>query len=166
MKTTPLETEPATAPIVVECDLPHPPSQVWRALTEQDLLGAWLLPNTLRPEAGTRFSFQEPGCSRPIDCEVLDVEPHRTLRWRQTEQGDSSSDWRPVDSVVTIELTVRADGGTHLRLVHDEFTIAGQRTIATTACATVIPLNFAKARRHVATRARAVQSVYQLRRAA
>jgi len=32
------ENPPAMEPIVVECDLPYPPAQVWRALTEQDLL--------------------------------------------------------------------------------------------------------------------------------
>src|SRR3981189_1443756 len=80
-------TPPATEPIVFECDLPHSPALVWRALTDRDLLGAWLLPNDMRPEVGARFSFerpdQQPGYS--IECEVLEVEPNRTLQWRQTE---------------------------------------------------------------------------------
>lgn len=108
MKATPSATEPVIEPIVVECDLPHPPAQVWRALTEPALLGQWL---------------QDPGRS-PIDHQVLEAEPNRKLRWRQTEDGDAGSGWRPVESVVTIELTVRTDGGTHLRLVHDGFRIA------------------------------------------
>jgi uncharacterized protein YndB with AHSA1/START domain len=112
-------TPPATEPIVFECDLPHSPALVWRALTDRDLLGAWLLPNDMRPEVSARFSFeradQQPGYS--IECEVLEVEPNRTLQWRQTEAGDPESGWRSVTSVVTIELTDNAAGGTHLRVV-------------------------------------------------
>jgi len=32
--------------------LKHQPDKVWRALTEQGLLSAWLLPNDMRPEVG------------------------------------------------------------------------------------------------------------------
>jgi uncharacterized protein YndB with AHSA1/START domain len=139
-------TPPATEPIVFECDLPHSPALVWRALTDRDLLGAWLLPNDMRPEVGARFSFeradQRPGYS--IDCEVLEVEPNRTLQWRQTEAGDPESGWRSVTSVVTIELTDNAAGGTHLRLVHGEFTLVSaalnEPLTATKASATVIRL--------------------------
>jgi uncharacterized protein YndB with AHSA1/START domain len=44
--------------IVVECDLPEPPEKVWRALTVPELLAAWLMPNDIRAEVGSRFSFQ------------------------------------------------------------------------------------------------------------
>jgi uncharacterized protein YndB with AHSA1/START domain len=145
------ETPPATEPIVVECDLPHPPAQVWRALTEQDLLGAWLMPNDLRPEAGARFRFQPEGReagSGSIDCEVLEAEPHRMLRWRQSEAAPSDSVGHSIDSVVTVELTVRPDGGTHLRLVHDAFTVvaskAQRRSVVPRASATIIPLKFGR----------------------
>jgi uncharacterized protein YndB with AHSA1/START domain len=139
-------TAPATEPIVLECDLPHSPALVWRALTERDLLGAWLLPNDLRPEVGARFSFARADrqVGEPIDCEVLEVEPNRILRWRQTEDGDADSGWRPVTSVVSIELTDNAAGGTHLRLVHGEFTAtasaANQPLPALKACASVTAL--------------------------
>ena len=116
----------ANEPIVVECDLPQSPELVWRALTERELLSAWLLPNDMRPEVGARFSFASP--ERPcgaesIDCEVLEVEPNRTLRWRQTEDGNADSGWHDVTSVVSIELTHTADGGTHLRLEHGDFAV-------------------------------------------
>ena len=119
-------TPPTTEPIVFECDLPQVPALVWRALTERDLLSAWLLPNDLHPEVGSRFSFAS-GNGQPderIDCEVLEVEPNRTLRWRKTEDGNADSGWQPVTSVVSIELTENTGGGTHLRLVHDEFELA------------------------------------------
>jgi uncharacterized protein YndB with AHSA1/START domain len=161
-------TPPATEPIVFECELPHSPALVWRALTEQDLLGAWLLPNDLRPEVGARFSFeradQQLGCF--IDCEVLEVEPNRTLQWRQTEDGDPDSGWRSLTSVVTIELTDNAAGGTHLRLVHGEFTIASavlnEPLPAPKASNTVTPL-----RSPSSTKARKPGDIVcQLRRAA
>ncbi|MDB6160370.1 MAG: ATPase [Gammaproteobacteria bacterium] len=161
-------TPPATEPIVFECDLPHSPALVWRALTDRDLLGAWLLPNDMRPEVGARFSFeradQQPGYS--IDCEVLEVEPNRTLRWRQTEAGDPESGWRSVTSVVTIELTDNAAGGTHLRLVHGEFTLVSaalyEPLTAPKASATVI-----RWRSLSSTKARNLGDIVcQLRRAA
>jgi len=161
MKETPAATERparespagATEPIVVECDLPHPPAQVWRALTEQDLLGAWLMPNDLRPETGARFRFQPEGGdagSGSIECEVLDAEPHRMLRWRQSEATPSDPVGHSIDSVVTVELTVRPDGGTHLRLIHDAFTVVAirsqRRSVGPRACATIIPLTFGRSR--------------------
>jgi uncharacterized protein YndB with AHSA1/START domain len=160
-------TAPTSEPIVLECDLPHAPELVWRALTEPDLLGAWLLPNDLRPEVGARFSFgrADGRLGEPIDCEVLEVEPNRTLRWRQTEDGDADSQWRPVTSVVTIELTDNAAGGTHLRLLHGEFTVgaaaANEPLTAPNACASVTPLRSRGSKvRHVA------DITGQLRRAA
>jgi uncharacterized protein YndB with AHSA1/START domain len=133
--------------VVVECDLPEPPEKVWRALTEKDLLGAWLMPNDMRPEVGARFHFQpgreDGGGGSLIDCEVLEAEPHRTLRWRQRESGNSAADGQSVESVVTIELVARPEGGTHLRLVHDGFEIVSREqaepSFAPEACATVIP---------------------------
>jgi len=163
MKNTP----PATEPIVFECDLPHSSALVWRALTERDLLGAWLLPNDIRPEVGARFSFQTDGSQPgdPVECEVLEVEPNRTLRWRQTQDVEADSGWS-VSSVVTIELTDNAAGGTHLRLVHDEFTIAvaatAQRITVPRASATVTPLRSHRAGKVSSLAA----SVCQLRRAA
>jgi uncharacterized protein YndB with AHSA1/START domain len=138
-------TPPTTEPIVFECDLPHSPALVWRALTERDLLGAWLLPNDIRPEVGARFSFEraDQRLGYCIDCEVIEVKPNRTLQWRQTEGGDPDSRWS-VTSVVTIELTDNAAGGTHLRLVHAEFTIASaalnEPLTAPKASNTVTPL--------------------------
>ena len=167
------ETPAATEPIVVECDLPHPPAQVWRALTEQDLLGAWLMPNDLRPEAGTRFSFQpesgEAG-SKSIDCEVLEAEPHRTLRWRQSEAAPSRSAGHSIDSILTVELTGRPDGGTHLRLVHDAFTVvsikAQRGSVGPRASATIIPFKFGRSGGRCQLEEHTRYLLYPLRRAA
>jgi uncharacterized protein YndB with AHSA1/START domain len=134
------------ASVIIECDLPDPPKRVWRALTDQNILGAWLMPNDIRPEVGAHFSFRpESGGSTgfPIDCEVLEAEPNRLLRWRQSEHSESDGDPRSLDSVVTFELSDTPTGGTHLRLIHDGFqrgcTEVAQRFSGLEACATVIP---------------------------
>ncbi|MDR7032500.1 SRPBCC domain-containing protein [Mesorhizobium sp. BE184] len=115
-------TEKPAAPIVVECDLAEPPEKVWRALTVPELLAAWLLPNDMDPaiEAGSRFQLR-PGAA-PIECEVLEADPCRLLRysWRERddrENGDASG----IDSTVSFELARSASGGTRLRIVHGDF---------------------------------------------
>ena len=37
---------------------PHPPDKVWRALTDPELLGAWLMPNDFQARVGHRFTFR------------------------------------------------------------------------------------------------------------
>jgi uncharacterized protein YndB with AHSA1/START domain len=109
-----------TACVVVECDLPDPPEKVWKALTVPELLAAWLMPNDIRPEAGSRFRLREqPGSNRadgPIECEALAAQPNRLLRlsWRA---GERDADGRELDSIVTFELSETPAGGTHLRLL-------------------------------------------------
>jgi uncharacterized protein YndB with AHSA1/START domain len=120
------ETTAGDESIVVECDLPDPPEKVWRALTEQDLLAAWLMPNDLRPEVGARFSFRPgdgEGGGVPIACEILEAEPNRTLRWRQSEPADAGARGGYIESVVSVELVGRPEGGTHLRVVHSDFEV-------------------------------------------
>ena len=119
MSTSPLATAAirgATDSIVIECDLPHAPAKVWRALTEPALLGSWLMPNDIRAEIGHRFTFRATpvhGMDADVQCEVLAVEKGRLL----------SYSWRvgpTLDTVVT--WTVRAsETGTRLRLDHDGF---------------------------------------------
>src|ERR1700750_1609963 len=102
--------------VVVECDLPKPRDKVWRALTQRELLAAWLLPNDIRPEVGAKFQL-EPA----TECEVLEAEPGRTLRWRQGEPADAVATQHLVESVVTFELADLPGGRTLLRVVHDQF---------------------------------------------
>ncbi|HWK63342.1 MAG TPA: SRPBCC domain-containing protein [Rhizobiaceae bacterium] len=108
--------ESAELSVVTECDLPHPPEKVWRALTVPELLGAWLMPNDIRPVEGERFSLHESGPTGDrVDCEMLEAEPYRRLRysWRDGEARDNA-----LTSVVTFELSQAREGGTHLRIVH------------------------------------------------
>jgi uncharacterized protein YndB with AHSA1/START domain len=127
--------------VVLECDLPEPRDKVWRALTEKELLAAWLLPNDIRPEVGAKFKL-EPACAgcgacaacKATECEILEAEPGRTLRWRQREPADAVSPRQYVESVVSFELADLPGGGTHLRVVHDGF-----KTVTCTATVLEFP---------------------------
>jgi uncharacterized protein YndB with AHSA1/START domain len=116
--------------LVFECDLEEPPEKVWRALTEPELLQAWL-------------KNAEPART---DYEILTAEPHRTLRyrWRDRESGAGDSGDREVQSVVTVELAPGETGGTHLRLTHGEFRIV---SAVTSMAARVRPITSARRRR-------------------
>lgn len=63
---------------------PHPPEQVWRALTESELLAAWLMDNDLEDVAvGETFEFRDDPIPLLWDgvthCEILAVEPPEKL---------------------------------------------------------------------------------------
>ncbi|MET3521238.1 MULTISPECIES: SRPBCC domain-containing protein [unclassified Mesorhizobium] len=115
------ERPPAEAPLDFECELADPPEKVWRALTEPELLAAWMMPNDITPEVGSRFAFAGP--EAPIECEVLEAEPGRLLRysWRERPGADDADKLPALDSIVTFTLARTVSGGTHLRIVHDGF---------------------------------------------
>ncbi|RUW92405.1 SRPBCC domain-containing protein [Mesorhizobium sp. M7A.F.Ca.US.010.02.1.1] len=104
-----------------EYELAEPPEKVWRALTVPELLAAWMMPNDIRPEMGNRFALAGPDA--PIDCEILDAEPERLLRysWRERSQPGDGARQDPLDSTVTFTLARTVSVGTHLRIVHDGF---------------------------------------------
>jgi uncharacterized protein YndB with AHSA1/START domain len=102
--------------VIVETDIDAAPDQVWRALSEQELLEAWLLPSDAGREADDGFAFDDEG--RRIDCEVVEAEPSRRLRWR----------WREADagteSEVVFTLTPTREGGTHVRIAHGPIVVS------------------------------------------
>jgi len=107
--------------IEFEYDLPEAPEKVWRALTVPELLAAWMMPNDIRPETGSRFAFAGPEAA--IECEILEAEPERLLRysWRERARSNDAARQDPLDSTVTFTLARTLSGGTHLRIVHDGF---------------------------------------------
>jgi uncharacterized protein YndB with AHSA1/START domain len=114
-----------TESIVAENDLPDPPEQVWRALTDPRLLEAWLMPNNICAEVGARFQFRTapaPGWSGIVECEVLQVVPHRLLvySWRGGSKA-AEGYGHELDTVVTWRLTPLENGGTRLYLEHSGF---------------------------------------------
>ncbi|UVK37140.1 SRPBCC domain-containing protein [Mesorhizobium sp. AR10] len=122
--------------LAFECELAEPPEKVWRALTVPELLAAWMMPNDIEPEIGSRFAFTGPDA--PIDCEILDAEPGRLLRysWRERPQPGDARDrldsplGSPLDSIVTFTLARTVSGGTHLRIVHDGFAKTAMPAVA------------------------------------
>lgn len=151
--------------LVFEYDFEESPEKVWRALTEPQLLEAWLAdasPQTdaAQEEAAPRQRLQAP---RPVtspdrvdhsvshagssEYEIVTAEPHHLLRYRcrDRESGVGDSGGREVHSVVTVELTPGPTGGTHLRLTHGEFRIVA--AIPATTAAHVTPITGARRRR-------------------
>ncbi|MGO4832741.1 SRPBCC domain-containing protein [Rhizobiaceae sp. 2RAB30] len=124
-----------TVSVVTECDLPHPPEKVWKALTVPELVAAWLMPNDIEARPGARFAFRDDGgTSAPVECEVLEAEPFRRLSysWRDQEAREKA-----LTSVVTFELC-RAIGGTRLRITHSgmEMPVVQKRIVALSAANT------------------------------
>jgi uncharacterized protein YndB with AHSA1/START domain len=70
----------------------------------------------------------------PIECEILDVEPERLLRysWRERPAPGDAAD--PLDSFVTFTLDRTISGGTHLRIVHDGFGRVATPAVAGAGC--------------------------------
>jgi uncharacterized protein YndB with AHSA1/START domain len=95
----------ATRSVIIERDFPHPPEKIWRALTQPHLIQEWLMKNDFAPVVGHRFDFRADWGA--VDCQVLEVEPHKTLSYAWAAMG--------LESVVTWTLTKSATG-THLRM--------------------------------------------------
>ncbi|MBV8681963.1 MAG: SRPBCC domain-containing protein [Caulobacteraceae bacterium] len=91
--------------VVVEREVPFPPEKIWRALTQPHLLEGWLMKNDFSPVVGHRFRFSADWGS--VDCQVLAVEPNRTLSYTWGAFG--------LGSVVTWTLSPTSTG-THLRM--------------------------------------------------
>ncbi len=79
-----------------EFELEAPPTKVWRALTVDELLRAWLL-------EGTDAAAEAP--------QVIEADPPRRLSWGFRDSADEPA-------LVTITLAPNDSGGTALKLVH------------------------------------------------
>jgi len=101
-----------TLSVVVERDIPHPPEKIWRALTQPHLIADWLMQNDFSPSVGHRFNLRG-DWGGVLDCEVLEVEPHKTLAYTWNFQHDDPA--YALNSVVTFTLTPTA-AGTRLRM--------------------------------------------------
>jgi len=106
-----------TRSVVVEREIAHPPEKLWRALTQPHLIEEWLMKNDFEPSVGHRFNLRG-DWGGVLDCEVLTVEPNRTLSytWNFAHE-DAAFDLK---SVVTFTLTP-TNTGTHLRMEQTGF---------------------------------------------
>jgi len=111
------ETSTETRSVVVEREIPHPPEKIWRALTQSRLMEEWLMKNDFKPIVGHRFNLRG-DWGGVLDCEVLAVEPNRTLTYTWNFAHDHAA--YNVQSVVTFTLTPTSTG-THLRMEQSGF---------------------------------------------
>ena len=96
-------TATETRSVVVEREIPYPPEKIWRALTQPHLIEEWLMKNDFKPVVDYRFNLRADWGA--VDCQVLAVEPEKTLSYT----------WAAYDlkSVVTLGLSLlRARGPT------------------------------------------------------
>jgi uncharacterized protein YndB with AHSA1/START domain len=96
--------------VVVERDIPFPPQKIWRALTQPHLIEEWLMKNDFKPVVEHRFSLRADWGA--VDCQVLEVEPNKTLSYTWAAYG--------LESLVTWTLTPTGTG-THLRMEQSGF---------------------------------------------
>jgi uncharacterized protein YndB with AHSA1/START domain len=96
----------AARSVLIERELQHPPEKVWRALTQGALIEEWLMKNDFEPEVGRKFTFRTapgPHWNGVTDCQVLAVEPYRTLAYSWNSSGEEAENG--VKTVVTWTLT-------------------------------------------------------------
>jgi uncharacterized protein YndB with AHSA1/START domain len=104
-----------TLTVTIERDLPYPPEKIWRALTQPHLIADWLMKNDFEPVVGHRFSLRmdpQPNWDGIIECQVLVVEPNKTLSYTWGALG--------LASAVTFTL-MPTPTGTHLRMEQTGF---------------------------------------------
>ena len=104
------DTSLHTRTVTVEREFAHPPEKIWRALTQPHLIEAWLMKNDFVPALNHRFRLIADWGS--VECEVLEIEPNRSLSYTWAALG--------LDSVVTWTLTP-AGAGTHLKMEQTGF---------------------------------------------
>ncbi len=102
-------TKPAV--IQVEHLYAHPPSAVWRALTDPGLHARWWAAGDVRPIVGHQFQLDMGKWGRQ-SCEVVEVKPERLIRYRFAAGT--------LDTTITWQL-VPEGSGTRLRLTHEGF---------------------------------------------
>ena len=96
---------PSIRTVVIEREIAHAPEKIWRALTQPHLMEEWLMKTDFKPVKGQKFNFRnqpKPDINVVVDCEVLDVEPYKTLSYSWAAYG--------LDSVVTFTLEPTPSG--------------------------------------------------------
>jgi uncharacterized protein YndB with AHSA1/START domain len=103
-------TDTETLSVVVEREVPYPPEKIWRALTQPHLIEEWLMKNDFEPVVGHSFNLRADWGA--VDCQVMTVEPNKTLSYTWGAYG--------LESVVTWTLTPTSTG-TRLRMEQSGF---------------------------------------------
>ena len=111
------DTSIETRSVVVEREFAFPPEKLWRALTQPHLIEEWLMKNDFKPVVGHSFNLRGEW-GGVLDCEVLAVDPSRTLSYTWNFANDDPA--FSLKSVVTFTLTPTSRG-THLRMEQSGF---------------------------------------------
>lgn len=99
------------------------PNEVWRYLTESELIALWLMPNNFKAVLGQEFEFR----TNPIPslelsgifyCKVLEIVPHKKLTY--SWKGGPNDGITTLDTIVEWTLEERGNG-TVLNLKHSGF---------------------------------------------
>ena len=109
-------TATETLSVIVEREVSYPPEKIWRALTQPHLIEEWLMKNDFMPAVNHRFSLRADWGG--VDCQVLTVEPNRTLSYTWDSAGGAGANG--LRSVVTWTLTPTS-AGTRLRMEQSGF---------------------------------------------
>lgn len=99
-----------TRTVTVDREFPYPPEKIWRALTQPQLMGEWLMKADFKPIVGHKFCFQAEWGS--VDCQVLEVEENKSLSYTW---GDHD-----LKTIVSWTLTATSNG-TRLRMEQTGF---------------------------------------------
>jgi uncharacterized protein YndB with AHSA1/START domain len=117
-----------TDAIIVEYAIDATPDNVWRALTERELIQKWLMETTFEPTVGHRFTFKaqpQPWWDGIVHCEVLEVDrPNRLSYSWKGGAGEFA-----LDTVVTWTIAPNPNGGSHVTLEHKGFRTTDQFAI-------------------------------------
>ncbi|MEQ9439435.1 MAG: SRPBCC domain-containing protein [Cyclobacteriaceae bacterium] len=73
--------------------LPHPPTLVWRALTNAPLLGEWFMENDIVPTIHREFTFRmapQKGWDGITHCQITRLEPLKTINY--TYRGEATGE--------------------------------------------------------------------------
>ncbi len=108
-----------TRSVIVEREIAFPPERIWRALTQPHFIEEWLMKNDFAAEVGRGFTLRAQAYGDwdgIIDCEVLTVEPEKSLSYT----WESGNGPLRVTSVITWTLTPTG-AGTLLRMEQSGF---------------------------------------------
>jgi uncharacterized protein YndB with AHSA1/START domain len=101
--------------LIFHRDYRYSPEQVWQALTDPKAIAEWLMDNDFKPIVGHKFQFRtkpNPGFDGVTHCEVLEVDPPKSLAYTFTGGG--------LDTVVRYRLE-KIETGTRLYIEHTGF---------------------------------------------
>ena len=108
-------------------DYPYPVAELWRALTDPELVPRWTAtgaggrPEGFAPVQGTKFRFvakPKPGWNGIVNCEVLEAHRPTLLRYTWTDDGGGD------ETVVTYRLEP-TDGGAATRCTYEHTGFTG-----------------------------------------